>query len=355
MESTRRFILRSPSVVWLIDHPEVGAAARSEAADGSVFADLVLDDPTRLKDLYRAAVVHSVQANAPVGVTEELLRCSRVIAAHAERWIASPAADKPRLGALKGLRDRDELAAGLRDLVDSAPDERSRATIERLARYVTQELTTLKPDGASHVVVTITNPVEPDIVPGGPPTAPGEETGRPGTGEAGQPGRIPGGDQIVIPEPADGPLADLFIQIADFGTAAAADFAVQHGLDVERARELGGFYATQTVLGFQAAPISDTSESGFGSKLWSAVFAVLGAAIAGPAGAVGGYLFGSSLSTTHAAQEVTGLIKQATTAIQSHVHPVFSGTFSQVVNCLLCDHCENCQVADHAMQTALPQ
>jgi hypothetical protein len=49
------------------------------------------------------------------------------------------------------------------------------------------------------------------------------------------------------------------------------------------------------------------------------------------------------------------MIQEATTAIQAHVHPVFAGAFSQVVNWPLCDHCENCHVADHVMQTAQPR
>jgi hypothetical protein len=349
MATKSRFILRSPSVVWLVDHPDAVATARREVSDGGVFADLVVEDPTRLSALYTAITAQSVRAGAPFGVTEDLLRSARHMATLADRWTASGDADRVRLGSLKGLRDRDELTAALHGLLDGAPDERTRATIERLARYVSQELTAVKPDGADHVVITITNPVEPVDVGRPGPTDPGVSSGT-GTTEPPDPGS--GEAATVIPEPADGPLADLFDQVDTVGSAAAADFAEEHGLDVDRARELGGYYATQTVLGFQSGPVSDTSGGSFGSKLWCAVFGTLGAAIAGPAGFAMGCTFGAAFSTTGAAHEVTTAIQNARDAIQAHVTPAIAAIVSQVINCVICDHCENCQLAEQVMKAA---
>ena len=75
----------SIALAWLKQQPAVGEGARQQIdVAGKAIPDAVLEDPTRLVDLF--VDLESVRRDAPVGVAEELLLALRLLSAGAARF-----------------------------------------------------------------------------------------------------------------------------------------------------------------------------------------------------------------------------------------------------------------------------
>jgi hypothetical protein len=143
----------SSATVWLRGNTAFGERARARIAfPGKALPDALLEDPTRVVDVLKSALVEAIMTDAPVGVAEDLLMSLRLHSTAAERFDRnSPSARA--LSSLQGLRDRDEISAALDRSAASASDELGSA-IERLRRFVdatpaADELMTLAPDESS--------------------------------------------------------------------------------------------------------------------------------------------------------------------------------------------------------------
>jgi len=172
----------SRTITWLRDNPAVAELARASAAvAGKALPDAVLEDPSRLVDVVKTAVVEAIRSDAPAGVAEELVPVLRFVSLGAKGFDPEGGVGR-ELSALQGLRDASELSAALSRRSGEGLDAATTRSIERWMQIAerqpsSDELFTLGPDDTS----PLTSPFVVD--PGGRPTGPTVDTTVPETTE----------------------------------------------------------------------------------------------------------------------------------------------------------------------------
>jgi hypothetical protein len=294
----------STAAAWLRLNPAVGDRVRGRAAvPGRAMPDAMLEDPTRLVDLVKEALVEAIRADAPVGVVEEILPALRILSSGAKGfdrygYVAT------QLSALQGLRDRPEIAAALGESAANAPDEMNRASIERL-RSVTNAVSVsdehvpgpdviLGPDdvGDGHV--------HPEFVPSG-----GTGTDVGGSVPSGGTGTDSGGESPrggTTDTSAAGTTADLGAQLgAQIGGYLAGPAGAEIGAQIgaEIAPEFDPFE------GSSAAQFGASVGSRVGSQLCGEDCAQIGASIGG---FIGGQLGSHGVGTPGLLNSITDAV-----------------------------------------------
>ena len=265
----------SGAVAWLREHPAVGETARKriDSSDKAV-PDAVLENPARLLEMLNESVIQALQSDAPVGVADELLLSLRILSARLER-LERDSYLKAELGALQGLRDREEITTALQNSAAKAPDE-SRASLERMIRVAN--------------AVSVSDPLE------GVPFILGPDHVSPGPQVPVDPGGV---EPPVVEPPVVEPGSVDFGGRTGGTSTGAPDFGAQVGSAIgaevgsalgiaggaDQGAALGSQFGTQfaTQLGLGSGSGSP-SGGGFFSGFFSMVGGAVGFALGGPAG-----------------------------------------------------------------------
>jgi hypothetical protein len=184
----------STAAEWLEANAAVVDTVRQRTAvSGKAMPDAMLEDPTRLLDLVKETLVEAIRGDAPVGVVEDLLPALRVLSVGARVFDRNSHA-ATQLAALQGMRSRGELESALQDSAADAPDELSRASIDRLLAAL--DATPASDDHFTDPIFLGPDGEPPDgsgVSPGGTGTEPGgvdvgTDGARPDPGVTGEPG-----------------------------------------------------------------------------------------------------------------------------------------------------------------------
>jgi len=330
---TSRYVAYSPALAWLLEHPEVGVAARQAAGrPGEAFADAVLADPSRLVDLHRAVVVESLASGTPAGATDELIRIFRHVEARAAEPSTARQALLPVVAPLKGLRDRHEIVPALRAAADKVTDLPTRERVLELADFVSHEPTLKREGRFGQVAVELPIPSEPTPDPG--PSGPV----RPKT-----PAGKPPGEPVVPVVVQGSPELELLDQAATAGSEAAVEWAKEAGYPTKDAAPAGERYATEVALEIMYGGIGEGSV-GASRCLLAEVLARVGFLVGYGPGRESGWAFGSDACESPTPHGVDTAIRDFAQAMQGE--PVNELTTVSMVACVVCDFCVPCMVAD---------
>jgi hypothetical protein len=350
MAYQRRPVVASAAATWLQRHREVVEAARAGVdAAGRALPDALLEDPARLVDLFKAAAVEAIRTDAPPGVAEELLLGVRTMTERVGRLRANVFV-AGQLSSLQGLRDPGEITSALRNRIAEAPDEASRAALERMVAVADSAAVFLGPDGEPSIAT------EPGEIGGGPINLPLPEPGtpepgtgttepEPGTGTT-EPGTTePGGG---TPEPGTGTIdtgttepgrtglesPDPFVVLAEAGSQIGAEIGRQLGVPdgFQRGAEIGAIWGPQ----FTTTAVAETAGSSASSRFFSYVGAAVGFALAGPAGAAAGATFGAAFGTSGVGVTISHAVGTVLNLIIEEVGEETIHDVTTVVACVLC-------------------
>jgi hypothetical protein len=340
----------SVALPWLQANPAAREAATKRIeASGKAVPDAVLEDPSRLVDAFKEAIVQAVQADAPLGVLDELMFMTRTLSGRVSRM--SPYV-RQELASLQGLRDPGEITSALRESLGRATDEDTRAGIERLMAVANSIPHFLGPDGLDPFIDPteegITDPGPPDPGTTRPPTTePG--TTDPGTSETGTFG-------TGAPGSTNAAAVEVGQMLADAGAELGRQVGGGSGApeDADTGAVLGAQYATQ--LGSDFGVLTDDEDSGdsptgtASERFWGIVGGLVGGALFGPAGVAAGYLFGVSFGSTTTG---TGAAQAIGSAVLAGVHAVDPGIDATILAaCVLCG--PTCIVCVLAAESGIP-
>jgi uncharacterized membrane protein YeaQ/YmgE (transglycosylase-associated protein family) len=336
MVTRERPAVLSLALPWLLANPAVPeAASKRIETSGKAVPDAVLEDPSRLVAAFKETIVQAIQADAPLGVVDELLHATRTLSGRVRR--IDPYV-RQELASLQGLRDPEEITPVLEDSLRRAPDEATKAGLQRLVSAANSIPHFLGPDGLDPGGVIDFGEGTGTTDPG--PPDPGTTEPRTTTPETTDPGTTDTGTTTTGTDTTNAAAVEAGQMLANAGAQLGSQIGGGSGVpeDEQTGAVLGAQYATQ--IGTSFGTIAGEQESGdsatgtASNRFWGIVGALVGGALFGPAGVAAGYAFGTSFGSTAPGQAAVQGIGSVITAIGHELPP--GSDVTTVMACILC-------------------